>query len=222
MARRMTVAAIAAFAAVAQACLASAQSPPSPSPAATTLPYIGGTRAGRLCAVVRDSVAPAVVGLINADQYIVQSQSTYDAMANTPGDNERQTLHRIALGKIVVGLAHNLQVVQGVLMDSKRFPDPPKSDDDRLALKLREELRATAAQQTDALNMVNGVLETDLMRKMMGMFPHTPQPPINRAFYAKVALAIGEHRETIAKTETALSATVIEATNSCTSATPPP
>ena len=117
----------------------------APAASASPIPYIGGTHASRLCAVVRDSVAPAVVGLMNADQLIVQSQDTYAAMAGTPGDNERQTLRRIALGKTVTGLAHDLQVVQGVLMDDKRFPDPPKTDEDRLALKLRDHLARDGA-----------------------------------------------------------------------------
>jgi hypothetical protein len=69
---------------------------------------------------------------------------------------------------------------------------------------------------------VNGVLETDLMRKMMGMFPHMPRATFNRRFYADVAVAIGEHRATIAKAEMELSATVLEATKACPSATPPP
>ncbi|HTD38791.1 MAG TPA: hypothetical protein VK669_14875 [Candidatus Limnocylindrales bacterium] len=51
-----------------------AQTPSAaPSASQSRLPYIGGTRASRLCTVVRDTLAPAVMRLMDSDARIVDA-----------------------------------------------------------------------------------------------------------------------------------------------------
>jgi hypothetical protein len=183
---------------------------PSPSPAASALPYIGGTRASQLCRTLRESIAPAVLGLMKTDELIDASRNTYRRMAGeraaAAGD-----LGRVSLGKTVTGMARNLATVRGLIDDPRHFP---RSDDGRLQ-QVRDRLRDVASHQEAALNMINGVLETDLLSQMMGGVPRAPRFGINRKFYHLVGVAIKEQQDSVGASEQKLAPLVVDISASC-------
>jgi hypothetical protein len=153
------------FAALAALTVLTAQAP-APSP--TVLPEIGRTRAKGFCTTLRDNVAPSVLGLMKTDDLVGAShrallKTAHDQTAASP---ESVQIDRIYLAKVVAAMAHNLGVVKKMLADDKRFPKTPASDDDRYALLLKAQLQAAADRQNDALNHLNGILETEGMGDM--------------------------------------------------------
>jgi hypothetical protein len=180
---------------------------PAPSPA-TTLPYIGGTRTSSPgCRALRDAIGPAVLDLMRDDELIDDSRRTYRAMAH---QTERAgDLGRVGLGRAVTLMARNLGDLHAVLDDPKRFP---RSDDPRLQ-EIRARLRDAADRQEAALNVINGILETDLMAKMMGArgrrFGITP------AVYAVVADGLEQHQSDVAASERKLTPPLVELSRGC-------
>jgi hypothetical protein len=206
---RLAVVACMVCAAVAGAvCLACADEASSPP-----LPVIGRTRSGGFCTTFRETIAPAVLGLMKTDELLAQSRAVYAAMpTHSPTD---LSLDRIALGKTVAGMAHDLAIVRGLTDDPKRFPKAPSTEEDRSALQLRAELRAVAERQERALDLVNGVLQTDLMQQMSGMFPHMPRYRITKAVYGSVAVALGEQQHAVGTAEAELTPAVVAASKLC-------
>jgi hypothetical protein len=140
----------------------------APAPSPTSLPEIGRTRAKGFCTTVRDNVAPSVLGLMKTDDLIGAGHRAVLKTAHdqTAGSPETMEMDQLYLDKVVAAMAHNLGVVKKMLADDKRFPKTPSSDDDRLALLLKAQLQAAADRQNDALNHLNGILETDAMGSM--------------------------------------------------------
>jgi hypothetical protein len=141
---------------------------PAPSTAPTSLPEIGRTRAKGFCTTVRDNVAPSVLGLMKTDDLIGAGhravlKTAHDEAAGSP---EAIQIDRLYLDKVITAMAHNLGVVKRMLSDDKRFPKAPMNDDDRFALLLKAQLQAAADRQNDALNHLNGILETQGMGVM--------------------------------------------------------
>ena len=177
------------------------------------LPVIGRTRANTLCKTVREVVAPAVRDLMNVDRLLAQSRTVYAEMADH--SRLRQNLDRVSLGKIVVGMARDLSAVQTLVDDPKRFPKSATTEEDRLALQLRQELRTVAERDSRALDIVNGVLETDLMAQMIGGLPRAPVYGGTGRFYSRVADAVAEHQTDIGHAEADLAAAVVAASTAC-------
>ena len=219
---RVLVCTAGAFVAFASAAaIAESAEPSAPSPAAAVLPVIGRTRATTpLCAMVRDNVAPAVVGLMAVDDLLGAGRSDYRRMADE--SKTAQNLSRIRLGNAVSGMVHDLSIVRSLVNDEKRFSRAAVTDDDRLALRLRAQLQAVSDRQEAALNMVNGVLETDLLNQMLGGFANTPRFGTSRRFYHAVADALAEQQKKVAQAETELAPTIIAAAAVCGSPQPAP
>ena len=221
---RVLIAAAGAFVVFAGATALVAAADPSPVPSPTTasvLPEIGSTRATTpFCAMVRDNVAPAIVGLMTFDELLVASRGDYRRMAGE--SHAAQNFSRIRLGNSVIGMAHHLAIVRGFVDDEKRFPLAAVTDNDRLAMRLHAQLQAVADRQDAALNTVNGVLETDLLHQMMGGIPHVPQFGISRHFYHAVADVLGAQQTKVAEAEAELAPTVIAVAAACGVARPAP
>jgi hypothetical protein len=144
-------------------CVLTAQ---APSPAPTTLPEIGRTRAKGFCTTLRDNVAPSVLGLMKTDELIGASHRALLKMAHDTSSPRELELDQVYAGKVVLAMAHNLGVIKKMLADEKRFPKTPVTDDDRFALLLKAQLQAAADRQNVALNHVNGILEANAMGQM--------------------------------------------------------
>ena len=214
---RVLAGAAGAFAVVASAAalVASAEPLPAPSPATpSALPEIGRTRATTpFCAMLRDNVAPALARLMAVDDLLGASRRQYRRMAGE--SNAAQNFSRIRLGNAVIGMAHDLSIVRGLVNDEKRFPRAGVTDDDRLALRLRSQLQTVAERQDAALNTVNGVLETDLLNQMTGGTPHAGRFGFSRGFYRAVADALGEQQTKVAQAEAELAPSIVAAAGIC-------
>ncbi|BDE05589.1 hypothetical protein WPS_08650 [Vulcanimicrobium alpinum] len=146
---------------------------PAPQTPAPTLPEIGRVRSRGVCATVRDSVAPMVLGLMKSDELVGAGHRAFLKMADdqrTGSDNALQ-IDQLYLRRASLAMAHNLAVIDTLLADRKRFPNTPKTDDDRIAQLLGEQIAAVAGQQRKTLDVMNGALDTDALGRMQNEFP---------------------------------------------------
>jgi hypothetical protein len=113
-------------------------------------------------------IAPALLGLIKTDQAIGAGHRGFAKMSDdlTMGSTNHLDMDRRYLGQVVTVATHNLQIVKKLLSDPQYFPAQPKTDQDRSADALKTKLLAVVAQQDDAVNLINGAVETDLMGQM--------------------------------------------------------
>ena len=137
----------------------------APTAAPSGLPVIGRTHAKGFCTTVRDNVAPSVLGLMKTDDLIGAGHRAVlkSAHDETTGSQEALEMDQLYLEKVVTAMAHNLGVVKKMLSDTNRFPRTPVTDDDKLAALLKAQLQAAADRQNEALNHLDGILETEGM-----------------------------------------------------------
>lgn len=157
-------------------------------PPALPLPEIGRTHSKGLCTAVRDRVAPAVLGLMKTDELIaaghralLKSGQDQNQPSGT-ATNGALELDHVYLERVVQAMAHNLQIVKLALNDPKTFPKNATTDDDRYALLLKVQLQDAADRQNDALNRINGVLESQGMnsaRKDISTAMQSSAGPVN-------------------------------------------
>jgi hypothetical protein len=135
---------------------------------ATPPPTIGSTHSRGFCDTVRDNVAPSVLGLMKNDALIGAGHRAFAKMAHdtTTSSSAALDLDRVYLAQVVHALAHNVATIDTLLADQRRFPKTPASDDDELAAQLAAQLRAARDRQNDALNLIDGTLETEQMGQM--------------------------------------------------------
>jgi hypothetical protein len=139
-----------------------------PAPGVTPPPTIGSTHSKGFCDTVRDNVAPSVLGLMKNDALIGAGHRAFAKMVHdtTTSSSAALDLDRVYLEQVVHALAHNVTTIDTLLADQRRFPKTPTSDDDKLAAELAAQLRAARDRQNDALNLIDGTLETEQMGQM--------------------------------------------------------
>jgi hypothetical protein len=144
--------------------------PPPPTPApAPVLQEIGRVRSRTpLCATLRDAVAPSILALLKTDAVFSAGHQTFLTMGKHELERSRTQLEfdRIQLDREVVAAVRNMQAVEALLGDSKRFPKVAATDDERRALAIKAQLQKIAKAQNDALNVISGTLETDRLGQM--------------------------------------------------------
>ncbi|MEO6990917.1 MAG: hypothetical protein ABI346_08950 [Candidatus Baltobacteraceae bacterium] len=139
-----------------------------PLPTSTPLKEIGRVRASVTCTALRAIAAPTLVGLVKNDEVIGRGHQVVMKMRDDLKNNSSTALDldRSYMETVVRALAHNLEIVDKLLGDSKRFPRFAKNDDERQALAMRDQLQAVSTSQMAALNVLDGQLETDLLGQM--------------------------------------------------------
>ena len=139
-----------------------------PLPTATPLKEIGRVRATVTCTALKNVAAPTLVGLMKNDDVIGRGHQVVMKMRDDLKNDSSTALDldRNYLGTVVRALAHNLEIVNRLLDDPKRFPQTARSEDERQALAMRDQLKAVANSQNDTLNVLDGQLETDLLGQM--------------------------------------------------------
>ncbi|HZO92642.1 MAG TPA: hypothetical protein VFB22_02650 [Candidatus Baltobacteraceae bacterium] len=159
---RVRAAASALVAACACALLVAPRFANAQSVAAAPLPTIGRTHAKGFCDMVRDNVAPSVLGLMKTDELVGAGHRGTAKMAHDQitGSPRMMQMDRVYLESVVAAMARNLKLLDKLISDPNRFPKVARTDDDRLAQELQQQLRDARAQQNEALNHLNGVLET--------------------------------------------------------------
>ena len=147
---------------------------PSPEPSPAILQEIGRVRSRTpLCSTLREAVAPSILALLKSDSVLSAGGRTFVTMGKHELERSRGQLEldRLQLDKQVVAIVKNLQAVDILLMDTKRFPKVATTDDERRALAIKAQLLQIAKAQNDALNVISGTLETDRMGQMQHDFP---------------------------------------------------
>ncbi len=165
----------------------------APAQTATPLKTIITVNAAPLCTTLTTTVLYTIQGLQINDKIIAQSKPVLVNMGkawmpnslagekfdqlqaqwgNAPGgthnvDNPGLILAGQQLYKISAGIVHNLQIIDDMLNDPKRFPADPKTDQDKEALQLKAELQAVADQQRKNLNVLNGLADTFNMQDLI-------------------------------------------------------
>ncbi len=152
----------------AQAAPSAAPAAASPAPGATPPKEIGRVRSSAYCTMLGRRVAPALVGLMRTDEAIGAGHRVFSKMSEDTviGSANHLDLDRRYLSQVVTVASHNLIVVRKLLSDPTYFPPQLKTDDDREAAELKAKLEAVATQQNEAVNLLAGTLETDLMGQM--------------------------------------------------------
>ena len=153
---------------VAQAAPSPAGAAASPAPAGTPPKEIGRVRSSAYCTMLGRRVAPALVGLMKTDEAISAGHRAFAKMSEDTviGSANHLDLDRRYLSQVVTIASHNLIVVRKLLSDPTYFPPQAKTSDDREAAELKAKLEAVAKQQNEAVNLLAGAVETDLMGQM--------------------------------------------------------
>ena len=119
-----------------------------------------------------------IAGLMKSDEIILAGHRTFAKMSHDMvlARPTRWISTASTLGRLAAAMAHNLTIIDRLLADQKQFPKTAKTDDDRIAQTLSTQLRAVADQQRKALDLMNGVVETDAMGRMQTEFPKGSGP----------------------------------------------
>jgi hypothetical protein len=143
----------------------------SPTPVPTP-PEIGRVRANALCSTLRTAIGPSVMGLMKNDDLIGAGHRAFAKMgADSAGTSGAAIdIDKLYLEQVETRLVHNLKVIDTLLSDRTHFPANPKTDDERTAVALRDNLAAVADAQRKALDLVSGTLETESLGQMQHEF----------------------------------------------------
>lgn len=144
--------------------------PATPTP--TPLPEIGRVRSNALCTTLRQNIAPTILGLIKNDEIIGAGHRAFLKMGRDQAGTSTAAIDidKLYLQQVETRLVHNLQVVDKMLADDKRFPATPRSADERDAVTMKSQLLAVAESQRKALDLVSGTLETEALGQMQHEF----------------------------------------------------
>ena len=143
----------------------------SPSPAPTPLKTIVNERSTAFCTTFRENVAPAVLGLMMNDKTVERSELVFTKMGHDAllSGGGRLEMDRRYMEQLVDAIVHNFDIVNAALNDKTHFPETPKTQDDTDLAALRADLRAIEDSQRDALNVMNGVAETEALGNMQSL-----------------------------------------------------
>jgi len=159
----------------------------APQPPIKTIVHV---YAQQLCVTLRQNVARAIQGLRTNDAIFAQSNNAVadigTALANTShfSDIGRATnssadyagkndidpavaMNQVKLMHLLAQVQHNLEEIQAALADSKRFPSPPVTNQDRTAANIKAYLEALAKQQEALLNALSGLAQTTEMQQLL-------------------------------------------------------
>ena len=128
--------------------------------------------------------APAVLGVLKTDEVLSTTHATLAGMSKEYGDAQRTgtnvaddarlDLARVKLGAQVHHMTNNLAIVQKYL-DAVKSTVGMTPDDAAAARNLRAAMQGVVAKQNDAINLVNGLVETELMGQMQLQHDHGMQ-----------------------------------------------
>jgi hypothetical protein len=147
----------------------------SPAPAPTTTPTtlvplkeIGRVRSSPVCTTLREQVGPAIRNVLTVDQVIALGRPILQRYAHDVyvlGANASGEMDLMRLENTIGPLAHSLLAAQA-LLNPRQFPKQAQTDDERLLLESRDRLEAITKEQQNALNSINGMLETSQLGEL--------------------------------------------------------
>jgi len=123
-----------------------------------------------LCTTLRESVIPAIVGLQANDALISAGrrqlgQWSSDAWREGPRGGFWR-MDRMRVENLVSSLVRNLNVLDGILNDPKRFPHD-KTGSSATATAIHDQLQAVEDSQRKTLNDLYGPVDNSMMNEMM-------------------------------------------------------
>lgn len=144
-----------------------------------------------LCTTLRESVIPAIVGLQANDALISAgrrqlSQWSTDAWREGPRGGFWR-MDRMRVENVVGSIVRNLNVLDGILNDPKRFPHD-KTGSSASAAALHDQLQAVADGQRKTLNDLYGPVDNSMMSEMMQL----PDRTIATKAFSKVPAEIND------------------------------
>lgn len=164
----------------------------SPSPAPQpTLKTIITVHSSAFCTVLGESVRPALAGLIRNDQLIDRGHTAYvdagyrathgaidsPSVAQVIGPPETSQSPADAMmvenrqRQLAKTLADNIDAIDTILSDKKRFATVTASDDAAKLLSIRSQLNVIAAKQRTAVNIISGQVEDSVLATLYNRDP---------------------------------------------------
>lgn len=134
----------------------------SPAPSASPLKVIVHTKTSPFCSALRESIAPAIQGILVNDGIVAQSKNGYTKMAHDFVEDPRGSamqLDEMQFQILASDLTRNLAKIDALLADP-RLNASTTSVDSVALVKMRDQFVAVAKQQGQTLNLINGSLTT--------------------------------------------------------------
>lgn len=143
---------------------------PTASPA-LHLPTIVTVVSRPICGALRSTIAPTVLALIQNDGTIKQSRPLFDDynkfVTSGGADNSGfKDLTLMRMGNLVTPLVKNFEAIDKYLNNTAVFHYPPRNDDDRRLLALRQHLQQVRDDQEASLDVINGFAQTKALGEM--------------------------------------------------------
>ena len=105
--------------------------------------------------------------------------SSFNSMhpAQSDQDNPATTMDMSALDALGGAIVNNLQTIDRILNDSSRFPENPKTPEERQLAQLRTGLLALAKKQNDELNVISGTTNQYIFDSLQDRYPTAADAP---------------------------------------------
>lgn len=145
---------------------------PSPAPLGTLPPLqtIEHLVAHPLCYALKENIGPAIGMVLQNDAAIAKAPNLLDdfnkALGNGDGGKGRRNIALLRMENIVGPLTGNILAIQKKLDDPEVFPKHPRNEEERMMLKMRDDLRKTLAAQSFQLDVINGFVQTQQLHQM--------------------------------------------------------
>jgi hypothetical protein len=143
----------------------------SPAQAATPPPEIIHVTSSPFCSTLRDSVRPAIAGLMKDDQIIDAGHNAFLRLAAAQRAGGGQAQIHAALTDAVRALDKNLATIDGILANPAEFAAASASSEASEAADIKAKLLAIASNQKLVANAINGTYETAALGQMQTELP---------------------------------------------------
>jgi len=131
-----------------------------PQPSPTPLKTISHIHASPFCTALRENIGHTVKGLIENDVAVDSGKSIFLEMAQDRVHrwNAKMVIDADMqrMAPVITKMVDNLAAVDSALNDLRAIPNQPKTDDERRLAQMRDDLRAVADRQREALNVFSG------------------------------------------------------------------
>jgi hypothetical protein len=151
----------------------------TPDPSASPLKTIIEVHSSVLCQTLHQAVQPALTGLIKNDNLLDVGNRAFAKMFEdqAAGATHSGEQDRLFLRNVAGALTHNLNVVSDLL--GHGFPQDADATTHAAEELMKVRLQAVASAQNDALNLIEGYLQTEDMGRARDEFPGGHQSGAN-------------------------------------------
>jgi hypothetical protein len=121
------------------------------------------------CTALHRTIQPAVEALLINDQTIGRSRPLFDDLNKYTGNPESQgmlDMTYMRMSNLVGPMVSSFKAIDKLLDNTAVFHYPPRNDDDRRLLELRDHLIQIRDDQEASLDVINGYAQTQQMGEM--------------------------------------------------------